>query len=192
MEFPVKTGAPASQRTECAILPIFEDGALRGATKEVDVAARGMVKQLVRNGDVTSRFGGAALIHRTQGTAAERWLFVGCGNQQEFTAKRFAGALASAVQALRGGGVKEAVSYLAYDPPVSLPAQAAARATVEAARATAYRFDELKSRKDPAGRLTRLGIGLPSGSPATRSRHQGRHRRRERRGPRARSRQPAA
>ena len=68
------------------------------------------------------------------------------------------------MQALRGGGVKEAVSYLAYDPPVSLPAQAAARATVEAARATAYRFDELKSRKDPAGRLTRLGIGLPSGS----------------------------
>src|SRR5262245_48870826 len=101
MEFPVKTGAPASQRTECAILPIFEDGSLRGATKEIDVAARGQVKQLVRNGDVTGRFGGSALIHRTQGTAAERWLFVGCGKQQEFGAKRFAGALAAAVQALR-------------------------------------------------------------------------------------------
>ncbi len=31
MEFPVKTGAPASQRTECAILPIFDDGPLVGA-----------------------------------------------------------------------------------------------------------------------------------------------------------------
>jgi leucyl aminopeptidase len=162
MEFPVKTGAPASQRTECAILPIFEDGPLRGATKEVDVAARGHVKQLVRNGDVTGRFGSSALIHRTQGTAAERWLFVGCGKQDEFSTKRFAGAFATTIQALRSSGVKEAVSYLAYDPPQGISAHATARTAVEAARGAAYRFDELKSRKDPAARLTRLGIAVPS------------------------------
>ena len=46
MEFPVKTGAAASQRTECAILPVFEDGQLRGATREMDTAARGIIKQL--------------------------------------------------------------------------------------------------------------------------------------------------
>ena len=79
MEFPVKTGAPASQRTECAILPIFDDGQLRGATKDLDTAARGLIKQLVRNGDASPRLGSAALIHRTQGTAAARWLLAGCG-----------------------------------------------------------------------------------------------------------------
>ena len=57
MEFPVKTGAPASQRTECAILPVFDDGQLRGATKEVDTAARGLIKQFVRAGDATGRPG---------------------------------------------------------------------------------------------------------------------------------------
>ena len=57
MEFPVKTGAAASQRAECAILPVFEDGQLRGATREIDTAARGIIKQLVRKGDISGRIG---------------------------------------------------------------------------------------------------------------------------------------
>jgi hypothetical protein len=32
MEFPVRTGAPARQKTECAILPVFDDRQLHGAT----------------------------------------------------------------------------------------------------------------------------------------------------------------
>src|SRR5262245_44714818 len=115
MDFPVKTGAPASQRTECAILPIFDDGRLRSATKEIDTASRGSIKQLVRAGDASGRLGTTAVIHRTQGTAATRWLLVGCGKHGEFGAKRLAAALASAVTALRASGCKEAISYLGYD-----------------------------------------------------------------------------
>ena len=51
MEFPVKTGAPARQRTECAILPVFDDRQLHGATKDFDRAARGAITKLVRAGD---------------------------------------------------------------------------------------------------------------------------------------------
>ena len=49
--------------------------------------------------------------------------------------------------------------------PGSRPADAA-RHSVETARASVYRFDELKSRTDPPARLARLGLGLPSGSSA--------------------------
>jgi leucyl aminopeptidase len=164
MEFPVKTGAPASQRTECAILPIFDDGPLRGATKDVDTAARGLVKETIRNGDASGRLGSAALIHRTSGTAAGRWLLVGCGKHRDYTVKRFASALGTALAALRNSGVKEAVSYLAYEPPAATDTRAAARVTVECARAALYRFDELKSRPDPGVRLTRLALGLKAGS----------------------------
>jgi leucyl aminopeptidase len=163
MDFPVKTGAPASQRTECAILPVFDDGQLRGATKEIDTASRGLVKQLVRAGDATARVGATTLIHRTTGTAATRWLLVGCGKHSDFSAKRFASALAAAVAALRGTGTKEAISYLAYGTD-KVTAEQAARLTVETGRAQLYRFDELKSRKDPSPKLTRLGIGLPRGT----------------------------
>ncbi|HEX5047248.1 MAG TPA: leucyl aminopeptidase [Gammaproteobacteria bacterium] len=163
MEFPVKTGAPASQRTECAILPVFDDGRLLGATKELDTAARGLIKQLVRNGDASARLGATALIHRTQGTAATRWLLVGCGKAGDFNAKRFAAALGAAINALRGTGTKEAISYLGYAAPEAVPYQTA-RQTVEIARAALYRFDELKSRTDAAAKLARIGIGFPRGT----------------------------
>ncbi len=164
MEFPVKTGAPASQRTECAILPLFDDGELRGATKELDTAARGIIKQLVRSGDAPARLGTTTLIHRTLGTAAGRWLLVGCGKHSEFGAKRLASAVAAATSALRGVGIKEAISYLAYDVKLDLTVGAVARHTVEAARASIYRFDELKSRAEPPTKLGRLALGFPRGT----------------------------
>src|SRR5690606_27067643 len=93
-----------------------------------------------------------------------RWLLVGCGKSADFNVKRFASALASAVGALRGSGTKEAISYLAYELPQGVDVYQAARHTVEVARAQTYRFDELKSRTDPAGKLARIAIGLPKGA----------------------------
>jgi leucyl aminopeptidase len=165
MDFPVKTGAPASQRTECAILPVFEDGQLQGATKEIDTASRGLIKQLLRAGDATGRLGTTVLIHRTQGTAASRWLLVGCGKRADFGPKRFAAALTPAINALRASSTKEATNYLAYGVE-ALSAEQVARQSVEIARTQLYRFDELKSRRDPAAKLARLGIGLPRGTDA--------------------------
>ncbi|HUQ51298.1 MAG TPA: M17 family peptidase N-terminal domain-containing protein, partial [Gammaproteobacteria bacterium] len=164
MDFPVKTGAPARQRTECAILPVFDDRALHGAAKDFDRAARGAITKLVRAGDAPARLGSVTLVHRTQGTAAARWLLVGCGKRADFTTKRLTTALGAAVHALRSGGSKEAISYLGYETGIA--AGDAARHSVETARATVYRFDELKSRTDPPSRLARLGLGYPSGTGA--------------------------
>jgi leucyl aminopeptidase len=165
MDFPVKTAAPARQRTECAILPVFDDRTLSGATKEFDRAARGAIAKLVRSGDAPSRLGAVTLVHRTQGTAAARWLLVGCGKRTVFTAKRFTTALGAAIHALRSGGSKEATSYLGYDTGLA-PADTA-RHSVETARAGIYRFDELKSRTDPPSRLARLSLGYPNGTAAS-------------------------
>jgi leucyl aminopeptidase len=159
MDFPLKTGEPARQRTECAILPVFDDGELRGATNALDKAARGAIKALVRGGDAAARLGATTIIHRSQGVA-RRWLLVGCGRYEDFDAKRLATALAAALGALRGSGTREALSYLAYGSD-SLGAEKAARQSVETARSQIYRFDELKSRREPPPRLARLGIGLP-------------------------------
>ena len=162
MEFPVKAGAPARHRTECAILPVFDDRQLQGATKEFDRAARGAIAKLIRAGDSPARLGACTLVHRTQGTAAARWLLVGCGKRADFSAKRLTTALGAAINTLRGGGTKEATSFLGYDTP--LKPSDAARYSVEAARASLYRFDELKSKTDPPSRLAKLALGVKSGT----------------------------
>jgi leucyl aminopeptidase len=164
MEFAVKTDAPARQRTECAILPLFDDGRLVGATKDFDRAARGAITKLVRAGDASARLGTVTVIHRTQGTAAARWALVGCGKRSELNLKRLTTALAAAVGALRAS-VKEATSYLGYDAGALAPADTA-RHSVETARAAVYRFDELKSRTDPPARLARLALAYPRGTNA--------------------------
>jgi leucyl aminopeptidase len=162
MDFPVKTDAPARQRTECAILPLFDDGRLGGATKDFDRAARGAIAKLVRTGDASARLGAVTIVHRAQGTGAARWALVGCGKRGELNLKRLTTALAAAVGALRTI-VREATSYLGYDVGALAPSDTA-RHSVETARATLYRFDELKSRKDPASRLARLALAYPRGS----------------------------
>jgi leucyl aminopeptidase len=162
MEFPVKTGAPARHRTECAILPVFDDGKLHGATKDFDRAARGAIAKLVRAGDTPARLGSCTLVHRTQGTAAARWLLVGCGKRADFSPKRLTTALGAAINALRSSATKEATSFLGYG--TSLEPAEAARYSVEAARATVYRFDELKSKTDPPSRLGRLALAVESGT----------------------------
>ena len=81
MEFPVRTGAPARQKTECAILPVFDDRKLHGATKDFDRAARGAIEKLIKSGDAPARLGSVTLVHRTQGTGATRWILVGCGKR---------------------------------------------------------------------------------------------------------------
>ena len=162
MEFPVKTGAPARHRTECAILPVFDDGQLHGATKEFDRAARGAIAKLVRAGDTPARLGSCTLVHRTQGTAAARWLLVGCGKRSEFSPKRLTTALSAAINTLRSGGTKEATSFLGYG--TSLEPAEVARYSVEAARASLYRFDELKSKTEAPPRLARLSLAVESGT----------------------------
>ena len=116
MEFPVKTGAPARQRTECAILPVFDDGqaarrdeGLRSSrTRRHREAHPRRATHLL----VSAR---CTMVHRTQGTAAARWLLVGCGKHADFSAKRLTTALGAAIHALRTGGTKEATSFLGYD-----------------------------------------------------------------------------
>jgi leucyl aminopeptidase len=159
MEFPVKTGAPGSQRTACAILPIFE-GALRGAAKEIDATTGGILRRLVRGGDASSKLGNTLLVPEAPGGPANRWLLVGCGKAEQFDSKRLCTALGAAVAALKGSGVKEAVSYLIHKPPGELDPYYAARLSVETARGAAYRFDELKSGNEAKTKLARIGIAV--------------------------------
>ena len=93
---------------------------------------------------------------------SRRWLLVGCGKLAEFDTKRLAAAVGAAAQALKGTGIKEAVSYLGYGLGKQLDPYRLARQTVEPARAALYRFDELKSRAEPAGKLGRLAVAVES------------------------------
>ncbi len=169
MEFPVKTGAPASQRTACAIVPVFE-GRLAGAAKELDAASAGLIRRLLRHGDASAKLGSTLFVPNPAAGGPERWVLVGCGDADGFDTKRLARALLAAIATLSGTGVKEAVSYLTYAPPGVLDPYYAARVSIETVRAAVYRFDELKSDEPPATKLSRCGIAIADSAAAAETR----------------------
>ena len=170
MQFPVKTGAPGSTRTACAILPLFDSERLAGAAKALDRASSGAIRKLVRSGDAPSKLGRSVLLRDVAGPAA-KLLLVGCGPRAQFGPKQFGVAAGAAAQALADSATAEAVSYLGSDLGREIEAYAAARITTEAFRATLYRFNELKSKAEPAPALRRVGIAVNSPADARAARH---------------------
>ena len=160
MEFPVKTGEPGSQKTACAILPIFEGHRLKGPTHEVDISCGGTLSQLVKTGSASARPGRTLLVPNLQGAATDRVLLVGCGKETKFNAKALRQAISAAANALSLTGIKEATSYLAYAPIKDLDEYYAARTTVEATHSALYRFEELKSKSSGKIKLSRLPIAI--------------------------------
>ena len=170
MQFPVKRGAPASQKTACAILPLFENGPLPGATREFDTATDGQIARFVKSGNAGGAVGRTALVYGLNGTAAASALLVGCGNSDDFGAKQLRSALSAAADALRNTGMRDAISYLAYADAADVSAYYSARISVETFRSTVYRFDELKSRSDARIKLARLGLPVADAEGARESR----------------------
>jgi len=160
MEFPVKTGAPARQRTACVVLPVFQGKPLAAPAREIDSACGGLLKQLVRSGDAAAELGRCLLVPQLPGAGAARALVVGCGNPADFDAKRYRIAVNAATRALNQAGVSEAISYLTAAAPKNLDAYYAARLTVETTRAACYRFDELKSKNVKKLKLAKIGLGI--------------------------------
>ena len=159
MQFPVKAGPPTTLKTTCAIVPLFEDEPLAGATKQLDQACGGIIRRMVKSGEASAKSGRARMAHARRGPA-ERLLLVGCGKRGQFGQKQLATALAAGGQALVDASVRSAVSYLGYDASAALGAYARARTTVQATRSAVYRFDELKSKAEPRPALQRIIIAV--------------------------------
>ena len=165
MQFPVKRGAPVNGKTACAILPLFDGAPLQGATLEFDTATGGQIARFVKAGNAAGQPGRTAFIHDLEGTAAVSALLVGCGKRSRFEAKKLRSALVAAADALRPTGIRDAMSYLAYGDMAGLDAYYAARVTAETFRSRLYRFDELKSKREPKSKLSK--VGLPAVDVAT-------------------------
>lgn len=167
MDFSVKTGAPASQKTACAILPLFDGSPLPATTRAFDKATGRALAALTRSGEASGELGRTLLVHNLKGVGAKRVLLVGCGRRAAFSRKALSRATAAAAKALKGKAIADAVSYLTTESPVDCDVYYAARLSAEAVRAATYQFDELKSKTPPAGKLRRFGIALDRDDAAT-------------------------
>jgi leucyl aminopeptidase len=161
VEFSTKAEAPEKVHSECLVLGVYEGARLSAAARQADRAAGGHLSTVLKQGDLDGRTGSSLLLYAVPGLAAKRVLMIGLGKAEEFNAKAYADAVRATVRGFNGGGVGDAVLYLAEEPVKERDRRWALSTAVAAAAEASYRFDRLKSKKDNAGKgLNKLTLGL--------------------------------
>lgn len=163
MEFFVSTAAPSRQRTDCAIVGVFDKGVLSESAQALDRRIGGRITRLVKKGDIRGKAGDALLLTDISGAACERILVLGLGARETFKRKQYRKAIASAMTALGKTGARDAISYLSMEDLADADAYSLARAAVEVVANAQYRIPDQKTgNKRPKPNLTRFGIAVAS------------------------------
>ncbi len=147
MEFSSKTGSPEKQRTACLIAGIYEGQKLTPAAEALDNAADGLIKALLKGGDLKGKPGQTLMLHRPQGLQCERLLLVGCGKPDELNDAKYRKIAQAALSAVQASAAKEALFCLAELPVDNRDLAWKVRQAVLACGQALYRFDQMKSEK---------------------------------------------
>ncbi len=157
MEFSIKSSSPERARTGCVVIGVFEPRQLSAAGSALDRAARGHLSAILKRGDMDGKAGTTLMVHHVPHIAAARVLLVGLGREREFDAGKFRQAVAKAIAALNQTGVVDAVLCLSANVTERGKAWHAAQAAIAATDA-AYRFDRMKSKREPARGVRRVTL----------------------------------
>ena len=161
MEFFVSLAGPAKQRTDCAIVGVYDKGTLSAAAEELDKRIGGRIGRLVKRGDLRGKTGDLVLLADLTGAPVERVVIVGLGARSSFKRKQYRKAIASALNAVARTGAKDAVSYLGLDGVADADVYALTRIAVEVAANSQYRIADHKTgnkRQKPS--LEKFGIAI--------------------------------
>lgn len=163
MEFSIKSGSPESARAGCIVIGVFEPRKLTSAGAALDRAARGHLSAALKRGDMQGKAGSTLLLQQVPNVAAARVLLVGLGHEREFDDDKYRTAVGKAISALKQTGVVDAVLCLSASVKQRDLAWRASQAVIAATDAS-YRFDRMKSKREPAGGVSELTLLVDNGS----------------------------
>ena len=161
MKFTVTSETPGNVKTGCVILGVFERRILSSAAAQFDQTTGGLLKKILKNGDMDGSSGQTVMLHHPVGAKCDRVLLVGCGKADKFNSRGYQQAINCAALAVNASGATDAVSYLAGLEVPDRTIYQKVRTLVEGTRSAAYTPDALKSKKDnPVRPIRRLAIGI--------------------------------
>ncbi len=163
MQFLVKAGAAATQRSACVVLGVFEGRKLSTPAQDVDTASKGYIKTALKSAGFEGKSGQTLMLYRVPGVSAEHVLVVGLGESGKLKAASYRKAVGAATKALIAARLKDAFFTLAQLAVGKLDAYWMARHTTEAVADAVYRFDACKSKKDKPAALNKVVIALADG-----------------------------
>jgi leucyl aminopeptidase len=149
MQFSIKNTAPEKTKSSCAIVPVVA-GKLTAAGEALDAALGGRIAAALSGGDLAAKAGSTLLV--ATGGAIQRVLLVSFGEEPEVSDKSFTDGVRAALRMLQTTAAKDATSLLLDVPMANRDARWKLRAQLLAAREATYRFERMKSKRDPTPR----------------------------------------
>ena len=161
MDYFTTTSAASRRAGGCLIVGIYDSGELGTAAADIDAASDGLLKRLLRRGDLTGELGESRVLCSVDGVRAERLVVAGLGPRAKFGVSEFKKAMAAAVRPMKGTRAQDVVNYLTLEDVQGASAYYLARHTVETISSGLYDFEEMKSRrKKAAASLKKIGLAL--------------------------------
>ncbi|MET0963061.1 MAG: leucyl aminopeptidase [Noviherbaspirillum sp.] len=152
MDFSIKTfdarTTLAQAKTGVMVVGVFENKVMSAAAAGLD--GDGAISAALKSGDISGKAGSTLLLRGAAGAPAARTLLVGLGKEEPLTPKDYTGAVQALVRTLSTLGAADALVALPFDRIKERDAAWAIQALVLALRESRYRFDDLKSKKEPA------------------------------------------
>jgi len=160
MRFHAVSGSAARQRTECAIVGLYESGTLSVAASQLDTALGGRIGRLVKRRDAHGKLGECTLLDTEHGPC-QRALVVGLGRKDSFGRKQYKKALLAAATAVAKPGARAALCFLSAEPVAATDAYYRGRLAAESVGHALYRVPAIRStRQPPPAALKSFGIAL--------------------------------
>ncbi len=101
---------PETFRSQCLIVPVFSNGTLSKTADRLDKASGGLIRRLIKRGDISGKLGDSLLIPSLTGIKAERVLLLGCGKDKTLSAADYRKLLAALLKPLKS--IKEACLFI--------------------------------------------------------------------------------
>lgn len=161
MNFLINTKKSSEIKSDCLILPVFEDAILRGASKTINALNNNLIKDFQSNGDISGKLGQTRILPINK-KSYKRIVLVGCGKFDEYSENNYKKAITSALKKLSSTSHKNATNLLASDHLVGKNDESyyrASRIMVESWYAITYQYTATNSKKEKKYALTKLYFG---------------------------------
>lgn len=159
MDYFLKTGELAGQKTACLVLGIFANGEMSQPASDLDQISGGAIAKCLKRGDFQGRVGQLHFLYDLPNCACERLLLVGLGPSKEFNLAAFRKATAAATALLDEAHAIEATTTLPLLESAHSSLYTRLRETVIASEESVYRFQQCKSNVEKKPRpLKKLGL----------------------------------
>ena len=161
MNFLINTKKSSEIKTECLILPVFEDAILRGASKTINSINNNLIKDFQSNGDISGKLGQTRILPINK-KSYKRIVLVGCGKFDEYSESNYKKAMISALKKLSSTSHKNATNLLASDDLIGKKDESyyrASRIMVESWYEITYQYTATNSKKEKKYALTKLYFG---------------------------------